>query len=207
MAGDRSHPPLVLGWAGSPRRGGNTDLLLEWFLAGARSAGAAAETLVLNDLKIRPCQACDACFADGVCIQRDDMEQVYEATRRAQGLVIASPIHFGGLAAQVKLAVDRLQCAWAARYRLGRPWIGREEGRRGFLITAGAMPNGERFALNAEETIKILFSVLHFEYAGRLSAPGLEERGAVKTQLHTRQRAVEAGAVFATSLGAVTDPG
>ena len=64
----------ILGIAGSPRRNGNTDLLLAEFLKGAASKGAEVKTIYLNDLKITPCQHCDSCFKAGKCKIQDDMQ-------------------------------------------------------------------------------------------------------------------------------------
>ena len=67
----------VLGITGSPRRGGNTDLLLAEFLRGAASKGAEIKTIVLNDLSFIPCQHCDACLKKGICRYEDDMQLIY----------------------------------------------------------------------------------------------------------------------------------
>ena len=73
----------VLGIAGSPRRGGNTDLLLAEVMRGAASKGAAVKTIFLNDLKITPCQHCDACLKTGKCKIEDDMQMVYQELEQA----------------------------------------------------------------------------------------------------------------------------
>lgn len=85
--------------------------------------------MVLNDLRFRPCQACGGCDKTGLSILNDGMLAVHEAVKSAGGLVLASPIHFGTLSARTKMAIDRFQCFWAAKYLLRRPWIGPEEDR------------------------------------------------------------------------------
>jgi len=67
----------VLGILGSPRRGGNTEILLDQALAGAGSQGAETEKLILNELEITPCQSCDQCMKTGECATDDDMSLVY----------------------------------------------------------------------------------------------------------------------------------
>ena len=91
----------VLGIAGSPRRGGNTDLLLAEVMKGAASRGAQAKTIILNDLKIAPCQHCDACLKTGRCKVMDDMQMIYDELRQADRIVLASPIQFMGVTAQI----------------------------------------------------------------------------------------------------------
>ena len=72
----------VLGLAGSARRGGNTETLLDWCLAAAREAGAVVVKFSLCDLDLHGCQGCDACRKDGVCIRKDDMEKLYPHLRQ-----------------------------------------------------------------------------------------------------------------------------
>lgn len=99
----------VLGLAGSPRVGGNSDLLLGEVLHGAQEVGADVEKVYLNELKITPCQACDACRqpdADG-CVIRDDMQPLYEKLWQADMWVLATPVYWWGPSAQLKLMVDR----------------------------------------------------------------------------------------------------
>ena len=67
----------ILGIAGSPRRDGNTDLLLAEFMKGTVSKGAEVKTIYLEKFKISPCQHCDSCFKEGKCKIQDDMQQIY----------------------------------------------------------------------------------------------------------------------------------
>jgi multimeric flavodoxin WrbA len=83
----------VLGLAGSARRGGNTETLLDWCLGAARQEGATVVKFSLCDLEIEGCKACDACFKDGVCIQKhDDMQLLYPHLRSADSIVLAAPV-------------------------------------------------------------------------------------------------------------------
>src|SRR4030042_3822810 len=87
----------VLCIAGSPRRGGNTDLLLQEVMAGAISQGAEVKTIILSELDIAPCRHCDGCLETGKCVIPDDMQWIYEELRGVGRLVLASPIFFMGL--------------------------------------------------------------------------------------------------------------
>lgn len=102
--------PYVLVLKGSPRRGGNSAVLANQVEAGAREAGGEVETLLLDRMKIAPCDGCDACHnkIPGVCILKDDMDGLYERLPRAHALVIASPIYFFTVNAQTKLFLDRM---------------------------------------------------------------------------------------------------
>ena len=108
----------VLGINGSPRIGGNTDILLDKVLEGAESRGAQTEKVILNRLKFSPCQECENMRDDGTCLVEDDMQPLYKKIGEADAIVLASPIFFGSLSAQTKMMVDRFQCLWRAKYIL-----------------------------------------------------------------------------------------
>ena len=140
----------VLALHASPRRGGNTDQLLAAFLAklkdvqrdqdgGTAGDGPTIRHLHPARLAIRPCPACGGCEETGRCIVKDDMTQVYDAVRWAEAIVVASPVFFATVPAQFKAMIDRHQCAWVAKYRLNKPWVAEEEGRRALLLSAGGM--------------------------------------------------------------------
>ncbi|HIQ01232.1 MAG TPA: flavodoxin family protein [Anaerolineales bacterium] len=100
----------VVGIVGSPRKGMNTDTLVTRALEGARSVGAETEKIYLNDLEIRPCQACDRSPAPAPCFYEDGMEGIYRALETADGLVIGTPAYYGSVSAQIKLLTDRSNC-------------------------------------------------------------------------------------------------
>lgn len=110
----------VLAVFGSPRQGGNSEILLEKFLAGV-AAGAIAhqvEKVFLNQMRFLPCQECGGCDATGLCVLKDDLQAFYQKLDQAQAVVLAAPIFFGSLPAQVKAMIDRYQCHWVGKYRL-----------------------------------------------------------------------------------------
>ena len=94
---------------GSPRRNGNSASLAKQVAAGARAAGAKAETVFLQSLNIRPCTACDACRRKlkKDCIIKDDMKALYPKMKAADAIVIASPIYWFTISGQTKIFMDR----------------------------------------------------------------------------------------------------
>jgi len=102
--------PKVVGIVGSPRKEMNTDTFVTNALKGARSVGAETEKIYLNDLEIKPCQACDRFPAPDYCFYRDGMEKIYDALETADALVIGAPAYFGTFSAQLKLLIDRSNC-------------------------------------------------------------------------------------------------
>ena len=113
--------PNLLAVSSSPRRGGNSETLLKAFLEGASKKGWQGETVRLNELSLKPCQDCDGCAKDGRCVIKDDMQLLYPKVLAARGLVLATPIYFGSVSAQLKIFIDRFQCWWQAKYPLQSP--------------------------------------------------------------------------------------
>ena len=97
----------ILGIVGSPRRGGNTEILVDEVLAGAKEKGVSTEKLILNELNISPCQACNACITNGECIQKDDMQEILEKMKQSDVWVFGTPIYWWGPTAQFKTYIDR----------------------------------------------------------------------------------------------------
>jgi len=182
---------MVLGIAGSPRRGGNTDLLLDEVLKGATSQGARAKKVVLKDLKIAPCDHSDACLKTGKCYINDDMQAIYQDLEEADRIVLASPIQFMTVTAEMKTMIDRCQALWARKYILGQPPLSEKE-RRGLFIAVGGTTFTKLFD-PAQATIKALFNTLNITYAGELLFRGIDEKGAINRHPDALKHAFEAG--------------
>jgi len=182
----------VLGIAGSPRRGGNTDLLLAEVMKGAASKGAEVKTVILNDLEISPCQHCDACFEAGQCRIKDDMQMVYKELERADRIVLASPVHFMGVSAQTKAMIDRCQALWARKYILKKPPLGGKGQKKGLFVSVGGMKLANLFE-PALATVRSWFRVLDIAYGGELLFPGVDERGKIAQNPDALKQAFLAG--------------
>lgn len=102
----------VLILSGSPRKGGNSDLLCDAFLKGAADAGNKVEKVFVRDKKIGYCNACYACRGTGICAIRDDMAEVLEKMHWADVIVMASPVYFYSIDAQMKALIDRTLAQW-----------------------------------------------------------------------------------------------
>jgi multimeric flavodoxin WrbA len=114
----------VYGIIGSPKKGGNVDLLVSQVLNGARSRGAEIHTIYLNDLDIKPCQGCGVDPYPEYCLFEDGMREVYDALQSCDAVVLGSPVYFDTVSAQIKLMIDRCNCLM--------PYVGRPDGTFGF---------------------------------------------------------------------------
>jgi len=191
---------MVLGIYGSPRKAGNTDLMLDAFLEGAEAAGGEINKLYVRELEIRGCLGCGHCDKAGVCIQKDDMQIVYPLLEQAQRIVVASPIYFYGITGQLKLLVDRAQALYMKRELARKAGQVVPEGpkRKGFLLLAGAT-RGKRLFECSMLTVKYFFDALGVDYSGELCYKEIEERGAILRHPKAIDACREAGRDFFTN--------
>lgn len=136
---------LVVGVAGSARRGGNSDRLLAAALEGARAAGAETELIVPAELDFSHCLACEECRGTGRCVLRDQAQDAYRLLLSCEGLVVATPIYFGGLPAPFKALVDRAQFLYFRRWERKDPDL--PNGRPALLIMVAAGEKEGQFEL------------------------------------------------------------
>ncbi len=103
----------VLILSGSPRKGGNSDILCQQFAKGAAEAGNEVEIVRVADKKIAPCKACYYCRThEGECAIKDDMAEVLQKMIDADVIVLASPVYFYSVDAQLKAVIDRTVARW-----------------------------------------------------------------------------------------------
>ena len=167
----------VLGIMGSPRIGGNTDLLLDEALRGAASQGAEVEKLIVDKLKIAPCREYGGCLKDGNCVIRDDMDEIYPKLLGADVVIVASPIFFYGLTSQLKALIDRCQALWARKYILKQDPT--DLTRKGAFIAVGAT-SGEKLFDGSILTVRYLFKSIGVRYVDELLIRGVEKKEEVK---------------------------
>ena len=107
----------ILGISGSPRLGGNTDIIITEALNAAKEDGAEVEFIRLSDYQLQPCNACGTCHETKNCSINDDCEELYKKLIRADGLILGSPSYFQGVTAQMKTFIDRVGFLCLARGR------------------------------------------------------------------------------------------
>ena len=182
----------VLGLFGSPRRGGNTDILLEEMLKGAEETELQIERIIISQLKFSPCIECHGCDETGECVLNDDMEKVYPKLVEADCIILASPIFFYGVTAWTKAFIDRVQSLWVRKYRLKLPPEEPGRRRKGFFISVGAT-KGARLFDGAMLTVKYFFDAVGADFAGQLLFKGVEDKGDIRNHPNALREAFEAG--------------
>lgn len=184
----------VLGISGSPRRNGNTELLLKELLNGAEASGLEVELVILGELSISPCTSCDSCQKDGQCVINDDMQLMYGKLLEADYVVFASPVYFKGVSAQMKALIDRCQALWSRKYILKQKLVSPDRaGRKGYFISTAGSKGGNNIFSGAIMTIRSIFHVLDIEYKGELLFEGMEKKGDITNHPNVLQTAFEVG--------------
>ncbi len=169
---------LILGLQGSPRKKGNTQKFLSIFLEAAEELGANTISIDVPGKNISPCLACGNCERNGFCVIDDDMQEIYPLLRKADMVVMATPVFFYGPTAQMKTLIDRSQALWARRYTYkladpGQRW------RRGFMLSLGATKGKNLFEGISLEA-KYFFDAVGATSAGSLTFKRIENTGDIE---------------------------
>ena len=154
---------------GSVRKGGNTSLLAQAFAEGAK-ANNEVEIISVADYKVNPCIRCESCKKNegNRCFQKDDMQKIYPKLAEADLIVIASPVYFYGVSAQLKAVIDRLHTPLRNTFKVKRLAL---------LLVAGAeLPTVFDSILHRYQQI---LSFFHLEDAGMILVRGVRAKGAI----------------------------
>ena len=171
--------PRIVAIYGSPRRNGNTAVLLRQSVRGAVDAGATVTEFFLRDLKMSPCLEIYACKESGLCAIQDDFGRVRDQLMEANGVMVASPIFFYTVSAQIKILMDRCQSLWVKKYWIDKiPFRQWTATRKGLFISAGAT-GGKKLFDGALMSVKYFFDVLDTDLWRSLLYRGLDFEGDV----------------------------
>jgi arsenate reductase len=171
---------MILGFQGSPRKKGNTNHLLSVFMNEAENLGAQPRIIEVAEKNIVPCIGCGYCEKKGYCITKDDdmTNEIYPLLREAEVVVLAAPIYFYNVPAQLKAPIDRTQTLWSRRYKLNLTEPARHY-RLGFLLAQGAT-KGKNLFEGVDLTAKYFFDAVGAKFNGRLTYRHVENIGDMK---------------------------
>lgn len=149
----------------SPRKGGNTSIMVNAFKEGAESAGHEVEVIDVASKKIAPCRACKYCYTHGGdCAIKDDMTEVRASLSCADMVVFASPIYWFDISAQLKLAIDRMYAFGGCGFNFSKVAMLLDSGSDGVYDAAIA-------------AYKAMCSYLNWKNLGIITIPGMVEKG------------------------------
>ncbi|KPJ62156.1 MAG: hypothetical protein AMJ42_00035 [Deltaproteobacteria bacterium DG_8] len=166
----------VLGIYGSPRKEGNTSVLLKELLRGVREGGVKTTEIFVCDMHIIPCIEDYSCAQTGNCCLKDDMQGIYKQLMEHDQIVVAAPIFFYSVNAQTKALIDRCQAFWARKYILKQPIAAGDIKRRGVFISVGATKGSKLFD-GVLLTMKYFFDVLDAEFYKSLLYKNIDAKG------------------------------
>lgn len=195
----------VLAFAGSPRRGGNSETLLDWVLrAMEQEGGVAIEKVVLTEANVNPCRGCNACEKLNKCIQRDGMDYLHDRIVDADSLILAAPIFCMGICAQAKALIDRFQVFRSRKFVLKLPVVAQEKkGKRIGIFLSTAGQNWDYVFDGAVPTVKCFFHVVDIPNRDirYLMVNGVDEKGAILSHPSAKDDAERLGRDVVMELG------
>ncbi len=187
----------TIAFCGSPRKMGNTETLVNETIKGIESAGQKVETFYLNAMKIKPCQGCGGCYETGECIFHDDFDTVYRAIRSSDRIIMASPIYFYSVSAQLKIMIDRCQSFWSEKYLLKKTIESGKHGRKGLLLLTGGMKNNTGITC-AEACLTAFFRTVSVPEHTSLGYLEIDNKGDILQHPTALKDAYEAGVQLVT---------
>ncbi|MEN6460065.1 MAG: flavodoxin family protein [Syntrophomonas sp.] len=183
----------IIGVVGSPRKGGNTDVLIKHILQGASDRGAATHLIHLNDMTFKGCQDCGFCKINGYCKQQDDMTPVYKDIEEADAIIIGSPIYMWNISGQTKLFIDR----WYAFVNSDMS-IRLKDSKKAILVFTQGSSDPEAFRYVFSWFEKLL-QMSRFEVLDTIIAPGVRNVGEIARMQELMNKAYSLGNQLAST--------
>lgn len=181
----------VLVVVGSPRKGGNTEILLARIAEGATSAGASVETIRLGDLQIRECDGCHACWRGRPCSKDDDMRDLYARIGACDVVVFGTPVYWYGPTALMKAFIDRFVYFNSPA---NRPLV---RGKRAAVAVVLEETHEETWRPVVEFFQKSL-AYLEMDLAETIVVPGVGDKGAIRRETQRLEEAYRLGVRLVT---------
>jgi len=194
----------VLGIGGSPRKGGNSDILLKHILKAAANGGAATDEVQLRDYHFQPCNACERCRKDKECTGlQDGMQLIYPKIREAKGMVVISPIYSYNVTALMKSFIDRLYSFYYFSDERPGQWSSQlaDQGRKAIIAVVGEQATREEGGMDLTlETMRRSIIALGYEVVDELPVLGIFHKGRVKEYPQILEQAESMGERLASLL-------
>jgi len=183
----------VLGIYGSPRKNGNSSILLDEALRGAEERGATIKVLHVMDFDISGCTECGGCDKTGKCIIKDEMREIYPLFSDANVIILTSSIFFYGFPAQVKALIDRSQAEWNRRRLVKGPEeLKTYDSGKGYLLAVGAT-RGKNLFNGVKLTARYFFDALDMSFEGGLYHNKIEGKGDIQKYPESLSEAYDLG--------------
>ncbi|MDD2340152.1 MAG: flavodoxin family protein [Methanosarcina sp.] len=174
----------VIGIVGSPRKNGNTNAVVQEVLKGAAEAGAETQTFLLNEMNYRGCQACDYCKTHEKCKLEDDLAELFEEMKKADGIVFGAPIYFAQFSGQMRLFLDRCYSMVNPDHTSRLP-----AGKKAVIVGAQGMPDPAAYTAVYDEFGGEISRFMGMDIRDTLVAAGYHAPGEVKDNAQLMEKA------------------
>ncbi len=178
----------VIGIVGSPRKNGNTNILVQQVLKGAEEAGAETRIFILNEMNYRGCQGCGYCKSHDKCKLEDDLTELFDELALADGVVFGSPIYFGQFTGQMRLFLDRCYSLINADFSSRLP-----AGKKAVIIGMQGAPDAAAFKGVYDEFGGQISNFMRMDVKDTIVGIGYNAPGEVKGDSELMERAKNAG--------------
>lgn len=186
----------VLAVSGSPRKGGNTDIIIKQIISGLNTENITIETTSLRSIDFSGCIGCEKCRKDKICTMlQDGMSVLYPSIIDSKGLILVSPVHNYNITSWMKAFIDRLYCFYEFDNNTRpRKWSSRlaNQNRKVVIAAVCEQENIEDLGF-AIDAMQRPMEALGFEIVGTLPVFNSFEKGAVKKQEEIMEKAFELG--------------
>lgn len=192
----------VIGFSGSPRLGGNSDVLLDAILSGAQQEDIETNSVNLRTIQFQGCLGCEKCRKDKICTGIvDGMSLLYGEILASRGLVLVSPTHNYNVTAWMKAFIDRLYCFYNFENDRPRSWSSQlsGQGRKAVVVAICEQESGEDMGFTIPAMRKPL-EALGYDIVGELAVYRIFDKAKVKTDLESMARAFNLGEQLAESI-------
>lgn len=197
----------ILGLSGSPRKNGNSDVLLKKIISGVTQENISSCSLNLTNIKFQGCIGCERCRKDKICTGLvDGMSIVYNKVISSKGLIVVSPTHNYNITSWMKAFIDRLYCFYNFENNIPRNWSSQlaDQDRKAVVVAICEQENEEDMGFTLEAMKKPL-EALGYEIVGELSIFRIFDKAKVKDDKAAMQKAHELGVRLAQSLNGLKD--
>lgn len=195
--------PAIIGIGGSPRKRGNSDVLLKTILSAAAGEGAQTRRIHLRDYQFQPCIGCEGCRKAKACVGLNDgMQLIYPHLLKSRGLALVSPTHNYNVTAWMKAFIDRLYCFYDFENTVPRAWSSRlaGQGRKAVIAAVCEQENAADMGFTLD-AMRLPIEALGYEVVDTLTVFRIFHRGKVADDPEAMSGAERLGAVLAEALG------
>jgi len=191
---------MILAIYGSPRRRGNTSLLLQKAVQGAMESGDDVHEVILRDLKMSPCLEIYGCKKTGRCVIQDDFQKLYDQILSCDALMLASPIFFYAVSAHTKTLMDRCQSLWVKKNWLETSSPGKKAPHRKALFISVGATKGKKLFDGALLSVRYFLDAIDMKLWQSLLYRGLDFEGDVLKHPEYLEEAYGVGKEFSKAV-------